>query len=164
MNIDKLAVEKEEQEEENDPNLIVWDGEEEGEGEGEEVNVNRGNWEALLLNAENAMEEEVEEELEEEEEEEEEREEVEEEQEEDGGEEEEEEEGRQHLLQSEDATPIGRPKRRRILSQAASESNIALQAPPDVAQLKRILWFFNLGRFFQSFLKIKGFSTLFYSI
>ena len=69
--------------------MIVWDGEEEGE----EENVNRGNWEALLLNAEKAMEEEVEEELEGEEEEE------------DGGEEEEE-EGRQHLLQSEDATSI----------------------------------------------------------
>jgi len=34
------------------------------------------------------------------------------------------EEGKQHLLQSEDATPIGRPKRRRVLSQAASESHI----------------------------------------
>jgi len=149
MNIDKLAVEKEEQEEENDPNLIVWDGEEEGEGEGEEVNVNRGDWEALLLNAENAMEEEVEEELEGEEEEEEEREEVEEEEEEDGGEEEEEEEGRQHLLQSEDATPIGRPKRRRVLSQAASESNIAYK-------LHQML---HNWRGYSGFLTLEGFSS-----
>ncbi len=44
--INKLVV----KDKKNDPNLIVWDGEKEGKEKEKEVNVNRSNWEALLLN------------------------------------------------------------------------------------------------------------------
>lgn len=130
MNINKLAVE----DEENDPNLIIQDGKKKGEEKGEKVNVNKGNWEvlwlnttkekveeklgeevnvnksdqeALLLKVKNTIKKEME------------REEAKKEKE--NGEKE---EKKQHLLQNEDATPIGRSKKRKVLSQIALKSHI----------------------------------------